>query len=99
MEVTINWKWTAEVPNEINLSLLPVSGFVLGKNLRFATIYITINFGCFTGIFRQAQPLKLGGVLCSGYNIILAIMFLSMYVKQLTNVQCSIEILKAESRI
>ena len=35
MEVTINWKWTAEVPNEINLSLLPVSGFVLGKNLRF----------------------------------------------------------------
>ena len=43
MEVTINWKWTAEVPNEINLSLFPVSGFVLGKNLRFATIYISLE--------------------------------------------------------
>ena len=60
MEVTINWKWTAEVPNEINLSLLPVSGFVLGKNLRFATIYITINFGCFAShLPRAANALPL----------------------------------------
>ena len=97
MEVTINWKWTAEVPNEINLSLLPVSGFVLSKNLRFATIYITINFGCFTGTFRQAQTLKLGGVLCSGYNIILAIMFLSTYVCKATH-ECAVQHRNIESR-